>query len=281
MTMDREKRAAYLREWREKNKDKTKEYDKKQRQKDKNKIKEKSRIAYLKSKETETEQDRLKRKEYKKSYYLENKARLSEKSKVNHQLNKDRDNERVRQWCAENREYKKQQDKIYYEENKDVIIARCAEYSKNNENYPVYRREYFKKRTAYDIQFRLQSKLRQGIYHAVKNSFLKNEYALAVTYLGCSIPDFKLYIESQFQQGMNWDNWGRKPNEWQFDHNKPLSAFDLTNPDHLLEVCHYSNIRPIWVTDNQRKGNKLPIGTVAKRQHIRKPRELFKYAEIQ
>lgn len=72
----------------------------------------------------------------------------------------------------------------------------------------------------------------------------------AVRDLGCSIPEFKTYIENKFVDGMSWDNHG----EWHLDHIKPLASFDLTDRSQLLIACHYTNYQPLWAIDNLKKG---------------------------
>ncbi len=64
------------------------------------------------------------------------------------------------------------------------------------------------------------------------------------------------HIESMFEPGMSWDNWG----EWHIDHIRPLASFDLENAERLAEACHYTNLRPLWKVDNLRKGEKDTVG---------------------
>ncbi|MEM4726181.1 MAG: hypothetical protein QXG63_04505 [Nitrososphaerales archaeon] len=64
-----------------------------------------------------------------------------------------------------------------------------------------------------------------------------------------------MYLESKFLPGMTWDNHGR--NGWHIDHVRPLSSFDLTDPEQLKQACHYTNLCPMWANDNIRKSNKL------------------------
>ena len=72
-------------------------------------------------------------------------------------------------------------------------------------------------------------------------------------WLGCSWLFFRDYIESKFSHGMTWDNYG----EWHLDHVIPLASFDLTDKKQVLAACHYTNISPLWATQNIRKGRKI------------------------
>jgi hypothetical protein len=75
----------------------------------------------------------------------------------------------------------------------------------------------------------------------------------AVRDLGCSINEFKLYIENQFQPGMSWDNYGK----WHLDHVIPLAYYDLSSRQEFLEACNYLNIQPLWAKDNLEKRRKI------------------------
>lgn len=103
-----------------------------------------------------------------------------------------------------------------------------------------------------DVGFRLRKVLRRRFLKALKGNYKSGS---AVRDLGCSIPEFKKHIEKQFQPGMTWENHGL--HGWHLDHIKPLAAFDLTDREQVLEVCHYTNIQPLWAEDNFKKGGVL------------------------
>lgn len=65
---------------------------------------------------------------------------------------------------------------------------------------------------------------------------------------------FKVYLESLFQPGMVWENYGN--DGWHIDHVRPLSSFDLLDPVQFSQACHYTNLQPLWAKDNLSKGNK-------------------------
>ena len=71
--------------------------------------------------------------------------------------------------------------------------------------------------------------------------------------IGCDPPQFRAHIEALFQPGMSWANRGHV---WQIDHIKPVASFDLTDPDQRAACFHRSNLRPLFVTDNQRRNRK-------------------------
>lgn len=81
--------------------------------------------------------------------------------------------------------------------------------------------------------------------------FIRNGQS-ATKELGCSVVELKLYLESKFLPGMTWENYGK----WHVDHILPLSKFDLTDPDQFKKAVHFSNLQPLWATDNIKKGNK-------------------------
>lgn len=69
--------------------------------------------------------------------------------------------------------------------------------------------------------------------------------------VGCSTSEFMAHLESLFVDGMCWENRGR--HGWHVDHVKPLSSFDLTDPDQRLLAFHFTNTQPLWADQNRRK----------------------------
>jgi hypothetical protein len=70
--------------------------------------------------------------------------------------------------------------------------------------------------------------------------------------IGCTPKQLAAHIESQFQEGMSWDNKG----EWHVDHVVPCSKFDLTDEKQRRRAFNYTNLQPLWGTDNLMKGAK-------------------------
>jgi hypothetical protein len=169
-------------------------------------------------------------KAYQKAYNKVNKDKISSKQKAYREVNKERQ-------------------KAYREDNKDTIKAYKKAYNEVNKDKINF---YFNNRRKTDIQFKLSHNLRVRLISAIKGNY---KVGSAVKDLGCSVEELKSYIESKFQPGMSWDNWNK--DGWHIDHIKPLASFDLTDRNQLLEACHYTNLQPLWATDNIIKRDKL------------------------
>ena len=132
-----------------------------------------------------------------------------------------------------------------------VYKEKAKLYCKINKNKSLkYQALYRKQREQNDINFKITRRLSGRFYTALKKN---RKCGSAVRDLGCSIEQFKVYLESKFTEGMNWNNHGK----WHIDHIIPLSSFDLTNREELLKACHYTNLQPLWAKDNLIKSNKI------------------------
>lgn len=125
----------------------------------------------------------------------------------------------------------------YYQNNKEKVIQA---------NY-----KYTKSRRVKDISYNIAILLRQRFTRAIKSGY---KLGSAVKNLGCTVDEFKDYLQSKFEPGMSWDNHGR--NGWHIDHIIPLSKFNLENREEVLRAVHYTNLQPLWAVDNLRKGNR-------------------------
>lgn len=115
----------------------------------------------------------------------------------------------------------------------------CEKHRRQNNALTVHRQREL-------IQTRLSRNLRVRLSKAVHRGS-------AVRDLGCSVDELKQHLESKFQPGMTWNNYGT----WHIDHVKPLALFDLTDREQLLKACHYTNLQPLWAEENLRKSAKV------------------------
>lgn len=155
---------------------------------------------------------------------------------------RDKLNAKSKRWRKDNPEKTKENKKRWDSQNKDHI------------------REYATKRGRKlyqdDVQYRLTVTLRNRINTFLRNAGNTKKAGSAVRDLGCSIEELKQHLESHFEPGMTWKNHGNKPDQWNIDHEVPLSWFDLANREQLLMACRWDNLYPMWSDKNNKKSNK-------------------------
>lgn len=100
-------------------------------------------------------------------------------------------------------------------------------------------------RTRIDVKIALN--LRRRIIHVLHGT---NKSAATMDLLGCTIDQFLGHLEINFQEGMNWENYGKV---WEMDHKKPCALFDLTDPAQQRACFHWKNIQPLFLQENRSK----------------------------
>jgi hypothetical protein len=161
-----------------------------------------------------------------------------------------------REWRKNNPDKYRAGQTKWYLKNKDSVLKKVKEYKATNpeivkkckNNFKPKVNNYYKQRYKNDIQFRLKVILRNRLLQSIKTDAKAGS---AVKDLGCSIEEFKVYLESKFQPGMSWGNIG----DWHIDHIVPLSKFDLSNHEQFRQACHYTNLQPLWAKDNLLKSD--------------------------
>lgn len=131
-----------------------------------------------------------------------------------------------------------------YAINPEKELKKNREYRSNNkEAINRHRRDRYQN----DIQFKIAHNIRKRYSRAIRSTSKKIS---AVHDMGCSLEELITYLESKFQPGMSWQNYGK----WHVDHIVPLVKFDLARKDEALKACHYTNLQPLWAHDNFVKG---------------------------
>ena len=112
-------------------------------------------------------------------------------------------------------------------------------------------RDYAKKRYANDPLFRFKKKMRRNIRKSLCN-FKKNKTTEEI--LGCTLEEFKIYIEKQFAPWMTWENYGlydgQEKTGWDIDHIIPLCS--VRTEEKIYKLNHYSNLQPLCSYINRR-----------------------------
>jgi len=171
----------------------------------------------------------------------------------------------VKQYYHQHKQQRNEYNKQYRKDNPDRIkaIARkgaAAWRSRNPDYAKKFRIQNLEKcrasaarkmrnRRARDAAYRLLDSIRRRVNKYIESE-IKN--ASTIEFLGCSIEDLKIHLESKFTSRMNWKNHSRFG--WHIDHIRPCSTFDLSDPDQQKQCFHYTNLQPLWWNENIAKG---------------------------
>lgn len=195
--------------------------------------------------------DKIKQSEKNRNYYLENRENILLNSNNRAFKNRDLNGKRIKKKILEQEILQTQKVcskcyKILYknfftiDNSKIDNLSSWCNNCKNN---------YFVNRRKTNIKFKIISYLRSSLSESLSKNKLVKMYK-TVDILGCSIDDFKKFIEKKFIEDMTWDNYG----EWHLDHIIPISY--ATTEDELYKLSHYTNFQPLWCINNLKKGNR-------------------------
>ena len=147
-------------------------------------------------------------------------------------------------WRANNPEKAKESSAIWRTENPEKAKAFVSN--------RIYKAEYARNRRQKDPLYRFFHSIRSQAVRVVKQVGLGKKPTSTFKWVGCSPEQLKAHIESLFQEGMTWDNYGKYG--WHVDHIRPVSSF---KPEEWDQINHYTNLQPLWWQDNLSKSNKL------------------------
>jgi len=158
------------------------------------------------------------------------------------------DNVVKNQYKSQNRSKIAITSRLYDIENADKILIRKRKYyQQNKQKILARRRKWHNERYATDVNYKMTICLRVRVRQALKKT---KKSASTMRLVGCSLDDLKIHLESQFTDGMTWENYG----DWHVDHIRPCASFDLKKPEEQRICFHYTNLQPLWAADNESKG---------------------------
>jgi len=167
-------------------------------------------------------------------YYENNKEILSNNNAIYRKNHKDELYAKHKIWIENNKEYTAEYQKEYRKNNKEKLL-----------DYDREKHHRYKK----NAHYRIVKNMRRRVLDAIKGN---PKASTTFNLVGCSIDALKTHLEKLFQPGMNWDNYG----QWHIDHIIPCASFDLSNKDEQIKCFHYTNMQPLWKSDNLKKGKK-------------------------
>jgi hypothetical protein len=156
----------------------------------------------------------------------------------------------VKKWNLNNKEKRNHYQIGYNIKNKEKISKYTKKYNLLHKEYlNEIRRNKYKERRENDMLFRISEQSRSLIRGSLKRcNYTKKSRTYEI--LGCSYEEFKLYLESKFEDWMTWNNYGKYNGEfkygWDIDHIEPLFPEGIERiEEDIIRLNHYTNLRPL------------------------------------
>lgn len=216
--------------WRAENPEKYKDLNRRQNQKAADKMK----AAIPTMTPEEIESIRKKQREYTRKYRSKNPVLHVEKARSYRKLNPEKSRSCTRKWANAN---------------KNKISA--ADRARNQKKETKEKRNALRRALqSTDLMFALKNRLRNRTAAAFR-AFGFRKGSKTADLLGADWKTVKTHIEGRFSAGMTWENRSL----WHIDHIIPIAS--ATDEGHLIRLCHYSNLQPLWIEENMQKRDRL------------------------
>ena len=150
--------------------------------------------------------------------------------------------------------------------NVDKFKAICKTYREKDES-KVKRKGYLRTKYQTDINFRLEHLYRNRVRMFIRGGRTsgKEKYS---ELLGCSFNMLREWLESNFEEGMTWENYGTA---WHIDHTMPCSVFDFKIDENRKVCFSWTNLAPLFGKDNLSKSNKIDVTRITiQKEKVRK-----------
>ncbi len=144
----------------------------------------------------------------------------------------------AKKWNQKNKKWISDYGRIYYQANKEKL-ATMRRVRENNLR-------------KIDPIFKIKSNLSRRLRECLGS---KGKSKRTLQYVGLTAKQLKEYIESRFQCGMSWNNYGI--NGWTIDHTLPVTSFDHSDEEQIKKCWHYTNLKPMWHAENLKKRDKI------------------------
>lgn len=186
-------------------------------------------------------QNSLKVLQYAKKYRQQNQQKIKYFSKNYYQKNKQLCKQKTKRYNQQNpqkvKQSSKKSKKKHLQKNREKVTLRLR---KKRQTDPIFK---FKN----CIRCNLKDSFRNGGY---KKSYKSQKL------LGCTLLQFKKFIQNKFKVWMTWQNYGKSG--WVFDHIVPLAICSVLETDQqqiecIRILCHYSNYQPLGHIENSSK----------------------------
>jgi len=161
--------------------------------------------------------------------------------------------------CSKCKETKSFDNYTKDKKSKDGLQSQCKackviglkEYYQRN---PHLKNRYYNKEKALEKYYK--HRVHSNVARLVRRGLVEHTKAEPTfELLGYSVEQLKQHLESQFTEGMTWDNYG----EWHIDHIIPRAKlkYETTDDENFKKCWSLDNLQPLWALDNQRKSDKI------------------------
>jgi hypothetical protein len=196
--------------------------------------------------------------------YQANRGRIEAKKREYREANKDKVKQYFAEYHEQNREARNAATNANYHANKEArAAAGKARYQKNKERIAARNKAWNeanrariaarqRERRKNDPTYKLTTYLRSRLGKVLREARVKKTIG-TFKLLGCTVKECIAHLEAQFQPGMTWENYGA----WHVDHIKPISSFNILDPEQQRICFNYTNLQPLWGEDNLAKGARF------------------------
>lgn len=166
---------------------------------------------------------------------------------------KEHQRERWKTWYLANREQHNATSKAWNKAHSEQIRTANKAWLKRNPEYVKSRSPNAKEQYKTNLDYKIRHLCYISVGRALQKQSAKRVCSV-MQLIGCNTQQLIAWIESQFKSGMTWENHGRSG--WHIDHKQPALSFDLTDPEQQKLCFHWTNLQPLWGSENRSKGAK-------------------------
>jgi len=207
-------------------------------------------------------------KAYEAAYRQKNREKIRAKQRAKYHENKEASAAAAAERRKKNPEITKRAQQNYAARHPERLIASRKKYrDKDPEKCRAYLREWRRthkesgrrserKQYATNPKRKMRITLGTRLYQVLRK-YRTTKCAPTMTLAGCTTEFLVQYLQSKFQPGMSWDNYGHGKGKWNVDHIRPCASFDLTDPEQQRQCFHFSNLQPLWHEENMAKSDKI------------------------
>ena len=116
--------------------------------------------------------------------------------------------------------------------------------------YPTFLKEQKTEWCKNERNTNMNYRIKKSLAARLRNVLNKNDTTM--NYIGCNIQYFREWLEYNFTEEMNWENYG---SYWSIDHIIPVCKFNLSLEDEKFKCWNWSNMMPVTVKYNSSKKN--------------------------